>query len=51
MLWYLKEALTLQSEHNMKDKLNAMINEIENLTHLNADALMELDLGAIANRC
>ena len=46
MLWYLEEALTLQSEHNMKDKLNAMINEIENLTLLSAESLIELDLGA-----
>lgn len=44
MLWYLTEALTLQSEYTIKDKLNAMRNYIENLTHLNADFLISLDL-------
>lgn len=46
MLWYLEEALALQYEHNMKDNLNAMINDIERLTLLSVDSLMELDLGA-----
>lgn len=44
MLWYLKEALLLQSENDAKDKLTIKISEIENLTDLNADSLAKLDL-------
>lgn len=44
MLWYLTEALTLQADNNMKDKLSLKINEIEHLTHLNEDSLLKLDV-------
>ncbi|MDR3596299.1 pentapeptide repeat-containing protein [Clostridium sp.] len=44
MLWYLMEALTLEFEQDMKDKINSKINEIENLTHLSASSLIKLDL-------
>jgi len=44
MLWYLKEAVLLQEEKDAKNKLSVKINEIENLTDLNVDALSKLDL-------
>lgn len=44
MLWYLTEAFTLQADNNMKDKLSLKINEIEDLTHLNEDSLLKLDV-------
>jgi uncharacterized protein YjbI with pentapeptide repeats len=47
MLWYLTEALSLQSEHDMKEKINLKINEIEDLTNLTANSLMKLDLTTI----
>lgn len=47
MLWYLTEALTLQSQQDMKDKINLKINELENLSNLSASALIKLDLVVI----
>lgn len=44
MLWYITEAFTLQADNNMKDKLSLKINEIEDLTHLNEDSLLKLDV-------
>lgn len=44
MLWYLTEAFTLQADNNMKDKLSLKINEIEDLTHLNEDSLLKLNV-------
>lgn len=44
MLWYLAEALTLQGDNNMKDKLSLKINEIEELTRLNEGSLIELNI-------
>lgn len=46
MLWYLTEALTLQEAGPIQDKLSHMINEMEGLTHLNADSLLALDVAA-----
>lgn len=47
MLWYLMEALTLQHENNLKDKLNSKIKEIENLTDLSSADILRLDLTVI----
>lgn len=47
MLWYLTEAFLLQSDNNMKDKINSKIDEIEKLTHLSAEAIIKLDLVTI----
>lgn len=44
MLWYLTEALTLQDDNNMKDKLSLKINEIEELTLLKEGSLIELNI-------
>lgn len=44
MLWYLTEALRVQTDYNVQKKLNSMINETKKLTHLSADALIKLDL-------
>lgn len=44
MLWYLTEALRLQTDCNIREKLSSMIDETKKLTHLSADALIKLDL-------
>jgi len=46
MLWYLTDALMIQTNSNIKDKLNHLISETECLTQLNADSLIELDVEA-----
>lgn len=46
MLWYLSEALRLQSDPDIQGKLNYMIRETEHLTGLHPDSLMKLDLTA-----
>lgn len=44
LLWYLTEALTLQSTLPIHDALSTMREEIERLTYLSPDSLMELDV-------
>ena len=46
MLWYLTDALIIQTNSNIKDKLSQLISETEHLTQLNADSLIELDVEA-----
>jgi len=46
MLWYLTDALMMQADSNIKDKLNHLISETERLTYLKADALIALDVEA-----
>lgn len=47
MLWYLTEARILQTESEIKDKINSKIDEIENLTHASASSIIKLDLVVI----
>lgn len=47
MLWYLTEAYTIHPEQDMKDTINSKIKEIDNLTHLSAALLINLDLVVI----
>lgn len=44
MLWYLTEALMMQTNSNIKDKLSHLASETERLTNLNADSLLELEV-------
>jgi uncharacterized protein YjbI with pentapeptide repeats len=44
MLWYLTEALMLQRNTAIKDKISQLISETEWLTKLSSDSLMELDI-------
>lgn len=46
MLWYLTEALALQSAAYIQDELNSMLIETERLTFLSPNSLIELDLAA-----
>jgi len=46
LLWYLTEALTLQSAHPLHGELSLALSETERLTHNSPDALMELDVAA-----
>jgi len=46
MLWYLTEASSLQATCAIKDRLKDLIRETGDLTHLNAEALLGLDLDA-----
>lgn len=48
ILWYLHEAIRLQHNNNAdKEKLIKKIDEIENLTHLEAKSIINLDLTSI----
>lgn len=47
MLWYLTEAHAIHPEQNIKAKINSKIEEIEELTQLNAPSLIKLDLVVI----
>ncbi|HXR66527.1 MAG TPA: pentapeptide repeat-containing protein [Ktedonobacteraceae bacterium] len=44
LLWYLTEALTLQSAHALHSELSHALKETEDLTHNGPDALIELDV-------
>lgn len=44
MLWYLGDALTFVSNKNIKDQLNSRIQEIEQLTKLDANSIMNIDI-------
>jgi uncharacterized protein YjbI with pentapeptide repeats len=46
MLWYLREAITLQPARPIRDQLISMQTETVRITSLNPDSLMELDLAA-----
>jgi uncharacterized protein YjbI with pentapeptide repeats len=46
LLWYLCEALTLQSARPLHDALRSALEETERLTHGSPDALAELDVNA-----
>jgi uncharacterized protein YjbI with pentapeptide repeats len=46
LLWYLTEALTLQSAHLLHGELCLALSETERLTHSSPDALMQLDVAA-----
>lgn len=46
MLWYLTEALTLQSAFNIQEEIKLMINETERLSLLDSNSLLKLDLAA-----
>ena len=46
MLWYLREAITLQPTCHIHDALSSMANEAERLTYLNPEFLLKLDLAA-----
>ncbi|WP_297421001.1 pentapeptide repeat-containing protein [Clostridium sp.] len=44
MLWYLTQAYDLQIEKNAKDKIQAAISEVENITNLSAASLLKFDI-------
>ena len=46
LLWYLTEALSLQSTRPIHGALSFMLEKTERLTHLSPDSLMELDVAA-----
>lgn len=46
LLWYLTEALTLQTARPLHRELTVALDETERLTHYSPDALMELDVAA-----
>lgn len=46
MLWYLTDALMLQSNSIMKNRLSQLIKETEEITNLDAESLLEIDIEA-----
>lgn len=46
MLWYLNQAFILQRDSGIKEKINLLIGDTEELTHLDAKALLSLDVEA-----
>lgn len=50
MLWYLTEALRIQSDSILQEKISAVINETVALTNLDANSLIELDLVSHRNK-
>jgi uncharacterized protein YjbI with pentapeptide repeats len=46
LLWYLAETLTLQPALSIHGELRLALDEMEHLTHLGPDSLMELDVSA-----
>lgn len=44
MLWYLAQALLLQTDYNIKEKISSLIDEIEDLTFLDIDSILALDI-------
>lgn len=47
LLWYLTEALTLSTARSLHGELSLALDETERLTHLDADALVQLDVTAL----
>ncbi|ADL53945.1 pentapeptide repeat-containing protein [Clostridium cellulovorans] len=50
MLWYLTNAYIKQTDNNIKDKINYMINETERLTHLDPNSLLVTDIDLHRNQ-
>lgn len=50
MLWYLTEAMLLKMNSVIKNSLEQLINETEELTYLNANSLIELDIDSHRER-
>jgi len=46
MLWYLTEALTIQTNSTIQDELSYMVSETERLTDLNTNSIIGLDVAA-----
>lgn len=46
LLWYLKEAMTMQATSSLYGELDRILGETEQLTHLGPEALLELDVEA-----
>ena len=44
MLWYLAEAYRLQKDEKIKEEISKMIDETENLTKLDKDSIIKIDL-------
>ncbi|WP_035790146.1 pentapeptide repeat-containing protein [Clostridium beijerinckii] len=44
MLWYLKQALIIQTNENIKNRINNLITETEDITRSTPDYLMSLDI-------
>lgn len=50
MLWYLTEALMLQTDISIKDEISLLLESIKNLTLLDIDSLLSLDVEAQRNK-
>lgn len=50
MLWYLSEAFRLNSDKEAKNKIGLLINETEQLTNLDANSILKLDIGEFRKR-
>ncbi|MBU3108979.1 pentapeptide repeat-containing protein [Clostridium gasigenes] len=50
MLWYINQALGLQTDYSIKEEIVSLIDDIEHLTLLNIDSLLELDVVAYRNK-
>jgi uncharacterized protein YjbI with pentapeptide repeats len=46
MLWYLTEALTLQTDPGVKEEINLLLDNTRRLTQLDANSLLALDIDA-----
>lgn len=46
MLWYLFQALTLQTDHSIQEEISSLLDKTERLTLLDADSLLALDVAA-----
>nr|WP_232327921.1 pentapeptide repeat-containing protein [Kibdelosporangium sp. MJ126-NF4] len=46
LLWYLTEAISLEPARELRDRLAAVLEETEKLTHAPAEAIIELDVPA-----
>lgn len=50
MLWYLTQAFILQTDQSIKEKISLLMDNTEELTLLEADALLTLDIEAHRNK-
>jgi uncharacterized protein YjbI with pentapeptide repeats len=50
MLWYLTEAFRLNSDKEAKNKIGLLINETQQLTNLDANSILKLDIGEFRKR-
>ncbi|QVK18193.1 pentapeptide repeat-containing protein [Mycoplasmatota bacterium] len=46
MIWYLTQATLLQTDQGIKDEIYSLLNDTEELTHLDTDSLLALDIVA-----